>query len=185
MFQIAEQQLLIRQDLMELELIHECPVQPRINEPFVFHALLVLLPLQVQEGRSTVLNLTPSWPAAEDPSDKSFIIASAEIVLHNYGLTVSCLMGGRCLGTFCEVICSFLESALATEMQRVEINLFSSVVCLGREAWWYAFLLDDWGLLESIKNIQQTHTKKQYLPHFGKITGNTYKIWCALEGIGM
>lgn len=60
MFQIAEQQLLIRQDLMELELIHECPVQPRINEPFVFHALLVLLPLQVQEGRSTVLNLTPS-----------------------------------------------------------------------------------------------------------------------------
>jgi hypothetical protein len=59
---------------VELELIHECPVQSRINQPFVFHALLVLLPLEIQESRSAVLNLEPGGSAAEDPPDESLVI---------------------------------------------------------------------------------------------------------------
>lgn len=55
MFEIAEEQLLVREGLVELELVYDPSVQAGVYEALVLHALLVLLPLQVDESRGAVL----------------------------------------------------------------------------------------------------------------------------------
>jgi hypothetical protein len=55
MVEIAKQHLLVGEGLVELELIDKSAVESGLDEPVVLHALLVLLPLEVQEGGGAVI----------------------------------------------------------------------------------------------------------------------------------
>ena len=95
MFKIAKQHFFIREGFVELKLVDESSVKSRLNESVVLHALLVLLPLEVQEGRSAVVRLHPGGTRGEYSSDQCLVVALAEIVLSSYGGTVRGLGGAR------------------------------------------------------------------------------------------
>lgn len=83
---------------MELELVDHPPVESGVDEAVVLEPLLVLLPLEVDEGGGAVVGLGPGGPALHDPTDEALVVALAQVVLGRRMRTVSCLGGWVLLG---------------------------------------------------------------------------------------
>lgn len=77
---------------MELEVVDDSPVLPRVDEPVVPVALLVLLPLEVEEGAGGILGLDPVGPEPHHPPDDALVVALAHVILHRCKRTVRVLM---------------------------------------------------------------------------------------------
>jgi hypothetical protein len=63
MLQIPEKHFFIGERLVELKLIDYATIQARFDETFVFKALLILLPLEVDEGGGRIVRLHPCSPS--------------------------------------------------------------------------------------------------------------------------
>ena len=59
MLEISKEILLIREMLMELELIHNWSIQSWFGEPLIFHSFLILLPFEIDEGVGAIVGFDP------------------------------------------------------------------------------------------------------------------------------
>lgn len=66
---------------MEFEVVNAGPVLPRVDQPSVLVALLVLLPLQVHEGAGRVLGLNPATTIAHHSANDALVVSLSQVVL--------------------------------------------------------------------------------------------------------
>lgn len=97
--EVSEQVLFIGQALMQLQLIKYAAVQPRIQQSVVLITLLVLLPLEIDEGTGRVFLLYPACSGGQYSPDEILVIPLAHIEL-NYQTQLHSIVSNCCGRTF-------------------------------------------------------------------------------------